>query len=68
LFSRLTMRLCLLFGVFSTPGAFSACEEKDDSPVVVHVLLDSSALFAKNLTRCDLQFGLTKPHLSNGKG
>jgi hypothetical protein len=37
-------------------------------PLIVHVLRDPSASFARTLRNADLQFGLTKPHLKSGKG
>ncbi|MGA7909765.1 MAG: hypothetical protein WCA16_20325 [Candidatus Sulfotelmatobacter sp.] len=37
-------------------------------PVVVHVLCDPAAPFAKSLGEAGLRFALTRPHLSSGKG
>ena len=46
----------------------SACKEREVPFLVVHVLRDPSAAFAKNLRQADWQFALTKPHLNRGKG
>ena len=62
------MRLCLFFGAVLVLGASSACKANEDSPLVVNVLRDPSAPIAKSLSQADLQFGLTKPHLSSGRG
>ena len=37
-------------------------------PLIIHVLRDPSASFARTLRNADLQFALTKPHLKSGKG
>jgi hypothetical protein len=42
--------------------------KKAPSIVVVHVLRDPSSQLAEQMRRADLQFGLTKPHLSSGAG
>ena len=42
--------------------------KKAPSIVVVHVLRDPSSQLAEQMRRADLQFGLTKPHLSSGTG
>ena len=44
-----------------------ACKQKDDPPLVVHVLRDPSAPFAKRLRQADWQFVLTKPRLGTGQ-
>ena len=62
------MRQCFLFGVLFVLGMSIACRKSEDSrPIVVHVLRDPSARFANSLSRADLQFGLTRPHLSSGR-
>ncbi len=48
-------------------AALSCERSKSPAPVVVHVLRDSSAAFAKDLRLADYQFGLTNPHLNNGR-
>jgi hypothetical protein len=68
LLNALMMRLSLFFGVFLVISGSIACKGKEDSPLVVHVLRDPSAPFSKSLTQADLQFGLTRPHLSSGRG
>jgi hypothetical protein len=67
-FGCFMMRQYFLFGLLFALGASMACKERDNSPVVVHVLRDALAPFAKALSQCDLQFGLTKPHVSSGRG
>jgi hypothetical protein len=57
-----------LLGVFLILSMSSACKEREHSPpVIVHVLRDLSAPFADNLRQADLQFGLSKARLNNGK-
>lgn len=45
----------------------SCWRTESPAPVIVHVLRDPSSSFARKLGQADLQFGLTKPHLKNGK-
>jgi hypothetical protein len=62
------MRLYFLFGVFLVLSVSLACKEREyPPPVIVHVLRDPSAPFAKNLRQTDLQFGLSKARLNGGK-
>jgi hypothetical protein len=61
------MRFHLLFGVSLILGMTTACEREDAPPIIVHVLRDPSASFAKSLRQTDFQFGLTKPRLKSGK-
>jgi hypothetical protein len=61
------MRFNLLFGVSLILGMTTACKREDAPPIIVHVLHDPSASFAKSLRQTDLQFGLTKPRLNSGK-
>jgi len=42
--------------------------QKTEPLLVVHVMRDTSKPFASKLRQSDMQFGLTKPHLRNGKG
>ena len=49
-------------------GLSTACSKRElPPPVVVHVLRDPSAPFAKNLRQGDLQFGLSKARLNSGR-
>ena len=57
-----------LFGVLVVLGVSIACSKREETPpVIVHVLRDPSAPFAKNLRQADLQFGLSKARLNSGK-
>jgi hypothetical protein len=61
-------RLYHLSGVFLVLSLFLGCEERSHpTPVVVHVLRDASASFAKNLRQADLEFGSSKARLSSGR-
>jgi hypothetical protein len=63
------MRTGFFFAVFLAVVTCISCNKKEPpSPVIVHVLRDPSAGFAGHLRQADLQFALTKPHLSSGKG
>jgi hypothetical protein len=60
------MRVLSFFIVFLLLAACISCKHRELSqPVIVHVLRDPSASFAKRLRDADLQFALTKPHLNN---
>ena len=60
------LRSILVFLLLST---CTSCKHRELSPpIMVHVLRDPSMSFAAHLREADLQFALTKPHLSNGKG
>jgi hypothetical protein len=62
-------RSYLLLGVGVLLSTSLACKKQEyPEPVIVHVLRDPSASFAKNLRQADLQFALSKARLNSGKG
>lgn len=62
------MRVHILAGALAVLGFAAGCRQSQTpTPVVVHVLRDSTGLFADKLRRADLQFGLTRPSLKSGK-
>lgn len=57
-----------LFGMLLFVGVSIACGKREGtSPVLVHVLRDPSAPFAKDLRHADLQFGVSRARLNSGK-
>src|ERR1700693_1951999 len=62
------MRVHFLLGVLLVLSMSLACKEREyPAPLIMHVLRDPSAPFAKNLRQVDLQFGLSKAHINSGK-
>jgi len=58
----------LYFLVFLLLSTSLACEKREHpAPLIVHVLRDPSASFAKNLRLADLQFGLSKARVKSGR-
>jgi hypothetical protein len=67
-FSGSKKRLGLLSSVVPALRVSIACQKSEaPAPIIVHVLRDSSAPFAKNLRQADLQFGLSKARVNSGK-
>lgn len=62
------LRLHVLGITLALLGFGASCKRSQlTPPVVIHVWRDSSASFADNLKRADLQFGSIGPELKNGK-
>jgi hypothetical protein len=61
-------RSYLSLGIIVLLGMSLACKKREyPQPIIVHVLRDPTASFAKNLRQADLQFDLSEARVKSGK-